>query len=144
MNIHRANQTYAYQLESYNLMNFLEFVSDHYTAIDIDHHFMGLLINRIPLFKKLKWREVASFKAIFGGVRSENDPTKNPSLFKYPTDVNGVPVTYNLNKQPYIEGSVGIGNIFRFFRVDLVKRFSYLDHPLVSPLGVRVRFKFDF
>ena len=144
MNIHRANQTYAYQLESYNLMNFLEFVSDHYTAIDIDHHFMGLLFNRIPLFKKLKWREVASFKAIFGGVRSENDPTKNPSLFKYPTDVNGVPVTYNLNKQPYIEGSVGIGNIFRFFRVDLVKRFSYLDHPLVSPLGVRVRFKFDF
>src|SRR5690606_19335413 len=26
LNIHRANQTYAYQLRSYNLMNFLEFV----------------------------------------------------------------------------------------------------------------------
>ncbi|RYF11635.1 MAG: carboxypeptidase-like regulatory domain-containing protein, partial [Flavobacteriales bacterium] len=32
--IHRANQTYAYQLNSYNLMNFLEFVSDRYAAIN--------------------------------------------------------------------------------------------------------------
>jgi len=51
LNIHRANQTYAYQLDSYNLMNFLEFVSDHYMGVNIDQHFNGLLFNRIPLLK---------------------------------------------------------------------------------------------
>jgi hypothetical protein len=62
MTIHRANQTYAYQLNSYNLMNFQEFVSDHFAAVSIDHHFNGLFFNRIPLLKKLKLREVVSVK----------------------------------------------------------------------------------
>src|SRR5690606_31144004 len=61
--VHRANQTYAYQLNSYNLMNFLEFVSDHYAAINIDHNFNGFFLNKIPLLSKLKLREMVSFKA---------------------------------------------------------------------------------
>lgn len=141
--IHRANQTYAYQLNSYNLMNFLEFVSDHYVGLTIDHHFNGLIFNRIPLLKKLKLRELVSFKMLAGGVRSENNPDLNPDLIKYPT-LNGVPTTYSLGKQPYMEGSVGIGNIFKLIRVDLVKRFNYLDHPTVTEWGIRTRFKFDF
>jgi hypothetical protein len=43
-----------------------------------------------------------------------------------------------------MEGSVGIGNIFKLLRVDVVKRFSYLDHPVVSPYGIRAMVKFDF
>ena len=141
--IHHANQTYAYQLNAYNLMNFLEFVSDHYVGLTIDHHFNGLIFNRIPLLKKLKLRELISFKMLAGGVRSENNPDLNPDLIKYPT-LNGVPTTFSLSKQPYIEGSVGIGNIFKFLRVDLVKRFSYLDNPNVSQWGIRTRFNFNF
>jgi len=49
-----------------------------------------------------------------------------------------------MSKVPYIEGSIGIGNIFKLFRVDLVKRFTYLDHPNIAELGLRMRFKFDF
>lgn len=143
MNIHRANQTYAYQLNSYNLMNFLEFASDHSVGITIDHHFNGLIFNRIPLLKKLKLRELVSFKAIWGGIRNENNPNLNPSLLQFGT-TNGVTTTFALNNGPYMEGSVGIGNIFKLIRVDLVKRMSYLDNPFVSPLGVRTRFKFDF
>lgn len=143
MTVHRANQTYAYQLNSYNLMNFQEFVSDRFFAINIDHHFNGLFFNRVPLLKKLKLREVVSFKMLYGGVRDENNPAKNPSLIQYPL-LEGVPTTFSLDKKPYIEGSVGIANIFKLIRVDLVKRFNYLENPYVASLGVRARFKFDF
>ncbi|RYG08095.1 MAG: carboxypeptidase-like regulatory domain-containing protein, partial [Chitinophagaceae bacterium] len=143
--IHRANQTYAYQLNSYNLMNFLEFVSDRYAAINIDHNFNGFFLNKIPLLNKLKLREIVSFKAIYGGLRDENNPDKTPQgNFKMPTYENGSQRTYSLSKEPYMEGSVGLGNIFKFLRVDLVKRFNYLDNPEVTEWGVRARIKLDF
>ena len=34
-----ANQTYLYDPNTYNMMNFLEFVSDHYAGINITHCF---------------------------------------------------------------------------------------------------------
>lgn len=141
--IHRANQTYAYQLYSYNLMNFLEFVSDHYISLNADYFFNGFIFNRVPLLKKLKLREVVSGKILYGGVRNENNPTLHPDLIQYPS-YNGSPSTFTLEKEPYIEGSVGVANIFKLIRVDLVRRFTYLDHPYISTWGIRTRFKFDF
>jgi hypothetical protein len=144
MTIHRANQTYAYQLNSYNLMNFQEFVSDHYAALSIDHHFNGLFFNRVPLLKKLKLREVISAKVLYGGVRDENNPLKNPDLIRYPM-LEGMATTFAMDKNvPYFEGSVGVTNIFKLIRIDVVKRFTYLDHANVTPIGIRARFKFDF
>lgn len=143
LTIHRANQTYAYQLNSYNLMNFQEFVSDHFAALSIDHHFNGLIFNRVPLLRKLKLRELLTMKVIYGGIREENNPDKNPGLIKFPV-TNGQTTTFSLNRKPYIEGSVGIGNIFKIFRVDLVRRFNYKENPNISTWGVRARFKFDF
>ena len=144
LDIHRANQTYSYQLQSYNLMNFLEFVSDQYASVNIDHHFNGFFFNKVPLLKKLKLREMISFKCLWGSLSSQNNPANNPELYRFPVSNDGKLITYSLDKGPYMEGSVGIGNIFKFFRVDLVKRFSYLDHPNVSQIGVRARFKFEF
>lgn len=144
LTVHRANQTFAYQLNSYNMMNFLEFVSDRYASFTWVQHFMGIVFNRIPLLKKLKFREVASFKILYGGVRNENNPVLNPSLFAYPT-INGVTSTFALDpSKPYIETSVGVENIFNILRVDFVKRLSYLDNPGISPYGIRTRFRFDF
>jgi hypothetical protein len=144
LTIHRANQTYAFQYSSYNLMNFLEFVSDHYASFNIDHNFNGFFFNKVPLLKKLKLREVASFKIIYGGLRDENNPNLDGSLLQFPSNTSGVKTTYALNREPYMEGSVGVGNIFKLFRVDLVKRFTYLDHPVVSEYGIRAMVKFDF
>ena len=136
MDIHHANQSYALQLQSYNLMNFQEFVSDHYAAINIDQNFNGFIFNKIPLLKKLKWRETISYKVLWGGVRSQNDPSKDPTLLQYPLR-NGVPFTYTLNNGPYQEASIGIGNIFKVLRLDYVRRFSYLEHPDVASSGIR-------
>lgn len=145
MTIHRANQTYSYQLNSYNMMNFMEFVSDHYAAVNVDHYFNGFIFNKIPLLKKLKLREVVTGKVLYGGVRNENNPALNPDLLKFPVDnETGLPTTYTLNKEPYVEVSFGIANIFKLVRVDFVKRLTYLNNPEVSQWGVRTRFKFDF
>jgi len=141
--IHNANQTYSYQRYSYNMMNFLEFVSDKYVSLNIDHSFNGFFMNKVPLLKKLKLREVVTFKALYGGVSQNNDPGTSTGLYLFPTDSNGDPLTFTLEQKPYIEASVGFSNILRIFRVDLIKRFTYLDNPNVSSLGVRVQFKFD-
>lgn len=138
INIHRANQTFGYQLNSYNLMNFLEFVSDKYYAVNFDVHFNGFFLNKVPLLRRLKLREVASAKFLWGSVRDENNPSKNPNVFKF------LPETYTLDNGPYIEMSVGLANIFKLVRLDLIKRVTYLDHPGISPWGLRTRIRFEF
>ena len=152
LTIHRANQTYSYQTESYNMMNFLEFVSDHYGAVFADHYFNGFLFNKIPLIKKLKLREVVTFKSLWGGLRPENSPSptnlttsESNGLLRLPTDEQGNPVSFALGSKPYMEASFGIANIFKVLRVDLVKRLTYLENPLAPQgYGVRFRMKFDF
>jgi len=110
----------------------------------IDHYFNGFFFNKIPLLRRLKWREAVSFKILYGSLSKNNNPDYNPDLLKLPTLPDGTPITYSLDKMPYIEGSVAIANIFKFFRIDLVKRFTYLNHPGISQLGLRARFRFDF
>ncbi|WP_437918306.1 DUF5686 family protein [Sphingobacterium sp. LRF_L2] len=144
LNIHRANQTYAYQLRSYNLMNFLEFVSDHSVSTNIQYYMNGFLLNKIPLIKKLKWREVFSAKVIYGGLRDENNPSYTNQVLQFQKNEDNVPITYGFSNKPYVEASVGLSNIFKFIRVDYVRRLNYLDQPDAPKHGIRARIKFDF
>jgi Family of unknown function (DUF5686)/CarboxypepD_reg-like domain len=145
LTVHRANQSYAYQINSYNLMNFMEFVSDHFAATNLDFYFNGFFLNKIPVLKKLKLREVASFKILYGGVRSENNPAKNTQVFKFPSDfTTAQQTTFSLDKKPYIEMSVGLANIFKLLRIDVVKRLSYLENPEITKIGIRTKIRFDF
>jgi hypothetical protein len=142
--IHRANQTYSYQKNSYNLMNFLEFVSDRYVSLNVDHSFNGFIFNKVPLLKKLKLRELVTCKVIYGRLNKSNNPDYENDLFKFPTDNTGIPLTYTLDNKPYIEGGIGLSNILRILRVDLIKRFSYLDNPNVPQnLSIRVQIRLD-
>jgi hypothetical protein len=141
--IHTANQTYAYQKNSYNLMNYLEFVSDKYASLNIDHSFNGFIFNKIPLLKKLKFREIITCKVLYGGLDMNNNPDYNDDLYKFPMGPDNSPLTYTLDNRPYIEAGVGLSNILRVFRIDLIKRFTYLDHPGISGFGFRVQFRMD-
>jgi hypothetical protein len=141
--VHRANQTYAYQKNSYNLMNFLEFVSDRYISLNVDHSFNGFIFNKIPLVKKLKLRELITCKVLYGRLYNSNNPEYQSDLLLFPTDNTGVPLTYTLDNKPYIEGSLGLSNIFRILRVDFIKRFSYLSNPNVADFGIRVQVRLD-
>ncbi len=126
MTLHPGNETYVYDWSAYNMMNYFEFTSDMYATATIIHHFEGFFLNHIPLMRKLKWREVATFKWLVGSVNNTN---KNEIIF--PTDL------YTLNRGPYMEAGAGIENIFKFFRIDAFWRLSYLDHPEVAPVGIR-------
>jgi len=151
--IPRANQTYSYQIRSFNMMNFMEFAADEYVNLNIQHFFLGALFNEIPLLRKLKLREIVTLKMLYGRLTDENNPNVdgNEDLVQFQnTLTNPQPLTYTLNGTPYLEGSFGISNIFKFLRVDLVKRFNYLDNPNVpilfgvKGLGLRFRFKVEF
>ena len=146
LTIHRANQTYAYQPEAYNMMNFLEFISDQYAAVFVDHYFNGFIFNKLPLIRRLKLREVITFKGLMGSITEENTPTANNDLYRLPMDADGKqPLSFSLGKEPYMEASFGIANIFKLLRVDFIKRLSYLDNPNApKSIGIRFRMKFDF
>ena len=146
----RANQTYAFQEFSYNQMNFLEFVSDQYVSLSTQYFMNGYLLNKIPLIKRLKLREVFTFKMLYGNVTDANNPNLNPELIQFPTDEFGTASTYTLEDKPYIEGSIGLSNVFKVLTLDLVKRFNYLDNPGVPKmfgvrgLGLRFRVGMEF
>ncbi|MCL2133591.1 MAG: DUF5686 and carboxypeptidase regulatory-like domain-containing protein [Bacteroidales bacterium] len=142
--IHQANQNYAYQDEAFNMMNYMEFVSDEYVQVNMSYSFNGWLFNRIPLIRHLKLREFITFKALWGSVSDRNRPGNNPDLFKFPINEDGDPTMYSLETGPYMEAGVGISNIFKFLRLDLVKRLNYLDNQGIDEWGIRFRLRFVF
>lgn len=146
----RANQTYAYQTYSYNMMNFLEFVSDEFVSLNIRYYLNGFIFNKIPLIRRLKLREIVSFKLLYGRLTDGNNPNLNPNLVQLPLDTDGNPSTFTLESSPYMEASVGVANIFKLLTVDFVKRLNYLENPNipqlfgVKGLGLRLRFGVEF
>lgn len=137
LSISPANQSFAYDPNAYNQMTYLEFVSDHYAGVNFTQSFNGFFLNKIPLIEHFKLREYLSAKVLFGGLRTENNPLYSKDLYPFPVGSGNANGTYALGNKPYIEGGVGIGNIFKLLRVDVIKRFNYLDHPGVSEYGVK-------
>ena len=151
LNLPQANQSFFLQEASFNMMNFMEFLSDEYTSAKVTHYFNGFIFNKIPLFKRLKLREVVSFKALYGNLTADNDPTLNPDLYNFPVDKDGNTSTFGFDKGvPYVEASVGVMNLFKLFRVEFLQRLTYLDNPNiptmfgVKGLGIRAKGKIDF
>lgn len=73
-----ANLSYILQRETFNLVNNMEFLNDRYASFDISWDLNGKIFNRIPLLKKLKWREAIGFKMLYGHLMDKNNPLKNP------------------------------------------------------------------
>ncbi len=135
---------------TYNLMNLGEFVLDEALELYASYHMNGIILNKIPLIKKLQWRTVVSGRAAFGSFDDEMngffDPVSNPRgiLYSEPdTDPSSFFSTLSYD-EPYAELSYGIENIFRFLRIDLVHRLTYLEHPDANRFSVKVSGVFRF
>ncbi|MDD2436431.1 MAG: DUF5686 family protein [Massilibacteroides sp.] len=134
-----ANLSYTIQPESYTNMNAIEFINDEYISWDVTYYMNGFMLNRIPLLKKMKLREVFSFRGLYGNLTDKNNPWEKPEgLFAFPER------SYVMGRDPYLEAGIGVENILKFFRLDYVWRMTYLDHPGIDRQGVRFSFEFKF
>ncbi|TXH26166.1 MAG: carboxypeptidase-like regulatory domain-containing protein [Cyclobacteriaceae bacterium] len=133
LTLHLGNQSVIYSPITYNLMNFGEFVSDRYAAIQYRQYLEGFLLNRIPLLNKLKWRLLATSNVIVGGMRPSN---RNLISQFSPSGVEALPAGYFRNSKPYIELGYGVENIFKFLRVDFIHRVSYLENTDARRFGI--------
>lgn len=127
--------------ETFNLMRNMEFLNDRYVYWSVLWDLNGKLFNRIPLIKKLKWREFIGVKGMWGHLTSKNNPLlhpDDPTLFNLPDD------THIMSNQPYWEAIVGIHNIFKFFGVDYVRRITYKHLPNADEWGIRFNFMMSF
>jgi hypothetical protein len=113
--LHPANQTLAYDVEGFNVMNYFEFASDRYISLFLDHHFDGFFFNKIPFIQKAKLREVISARGVIGDLS-----TRNKQEMLLPDGMSDV-------RKPYVEYSVGIENIFKILRVDYCWRGSHFS-----------------
>ncbi len=116
LKIHEGNETYAYDANAFNLMSYQEFVSDAYASLFWEHHFMGFFLNKVPLIRKLKWREIVGARTLWGNF----DANKHNQIL-LPGNIKG------LGSLPYTEFSAGLENILKFIRIDGVWRFNYND-----------------
>lgn len=132
MSIVPGNQSIFDISNTFSNLKYYEFVTDQYVTLKWDHDFQGRFFARIPFMRKLNWRENIGVKSVYGTVSDENKT------------INASGLVYNAPEKVYWEYSAGIGNIFKFFRVDFSWRGNYLEMPDASKFAVKVSLGFYF
>lgn len=138
-----VNLSYFESESSVSLMRDWEFLNDRQVFASLSWDMNGKLLNRIPLIKKLKWREYFAVKGVWGNLTDKNNPylEKNQGdteLFKFPSK------SHVMNNTPYWECVAGVHNIFKFFAVEYVRRLTYLNNEDISKWGIRFGFSMTF
>jgi hypothetical protein len=132
MGVIPGNQSWFVIENTYNLLDYYDFVADEYASMHLEHHFNGRLFSRIPYLRKLNLREIVGIKAVYGRV-SEDNKMLNASGLQYVAPDN-----------VYWEYNAGIGNIFKVLRLDCAWRGNYLEMPTDIKFAVRASFGFYF
>ncbi|MEJ8804215.1 DUF5686 and carboxypeptidase-like regulatory domain-containing protein [Pontibacter sp. H249] len=138
LEIHTGNETPFYYDATFNLMDYFEFASDTYASLHYEQYFEGLLLNHLPLIKKLKWRLLATSNILYGQLSQKN-------LELMPTTgADGAPQDNFkvLGNTPYAEVGYGIENIFKVLRVDAFHRLTHLNEPSTRKFGLKFSVQF--
>lgn len=142
LKLHEGNGTYFYDRQAFSCMNFYEFASDRWVSLFYEHHFNGFLLGKLPLVRKLKWREVLVVKGVYGTLSERNDGSRadTRALLLFPEGMTSV-------SDPYVEMGFGVENIFRLLRVDCIWRMTHRDprpgqeiHRFAVNFSVRLNF----
>ncbi len=142
-----ANLSYILQEGTFNLINNMEFLNDRYASLDVSWNLQGKIFNRIPLLKKLKWREFIGVKCLWGTLTDKNNPfleqnRHDQTLMMFPghfsPDGGYAYSSYVMDKKkPYVEVTAGIHNIFKLLHVEYVRRLNYNELPTANKWGIR-------
>ncbi len=135
-----ANLSYLIIPDLFSCMNPMEFINDSYAQWDLTYWANGLILNYIPIIKRLKLREAFMFKGVWGHLSDRNKPWLNPDLYGFP-EINN---TQLMSDTPYMEVGVGLDNLLKVFRVDYTWRLTYRDNPGACKQGLRFTFHFSF
>ena len=135
-----ANLSYLIIPDLFSCMNPMEFINDSYAQWDLTYWANGLILNYIPIIKRLKLREAFMFKGVWGHLSDRNKPWLNPDLYGFP-EINN---TQLMSDTPYMEVGVGLDNLLKVFRVDYTWRRTYRDNPGACKQGLRFTFHFSF
>lgn len=121
---------------AFNALTPMEFAADQYVSLFANYHMRGFIFNHIPIIRRMKLREVASFALYWGSLSDRNDPDNGQvGLYQLPSH------TGRLSNIPYMEYSIGVENIAHIIRIDYVRRLTY-QKEVVSPLDcIRVGFE---
>lgn len=149
-----ANLSYIKERETFSLIDNMEFMNDRFVSIMSGWDMNGKILNRIPLIRKLKWREYIGFNMIWGTLTDKNNPflAKNAGdshLFYFPGEFRKDGTfkyqsrVMDKNK-PYFEVVAGIHNIFKILHVEYVRRLNYLDNPDIDKWGIRIMLRMTF
>ncbi|MCR9289805.1 MAG: DUF5686 and carboxypeptidase regulatory-like domain-containing protein [Bacteroidetes bacterium] len=140
MFIPQGNESFFMNMSGFNLINEFTFASDQFVMATFDHHFDGLILQLLPLFKKWRLRSVANFRMLYGDMTPQNRIANEFNLYENTTENDPVRIM-TPNEEPYMEVSYGVENIFRLLRVDMVYKLNY--HSDLAPnWGVRMNLHF--
>ncbi len=122
---HIGNPTPLLTTNTFNRMQFYEFVSDRFVAMHMQHKFEGFLFNRLPGIRKLNWRLVANADMLWGTMSEKNQNVESSKPM--PNGMRPIRFGHLDPSIPYVELGYGIDNIFKIFRVQAVHRLTYLE-----------------
>lgn len=139
-----ANLSYIVEDETFNLINNMEFLNDRYVSADMSWDMNGKVFNRIPLLKKLKWREYFGVKMLWGELTDKNNPMLEENLHDNTLMMFPEGSFVMDSHQPYFELIAGVHNIFKILHVEYVRRLNYLDLPTAQKHGIRFMMRMTF
>lgn len=135
-----SNRSMFLAPNTFCLMRPMEFIMDKYVSLYATYHLKGWIFNRIPLWNRLKLREVLSFSGVYGGLAPRNIPdASTPGLYVLPDGCSPI------GRLPYMEITAGVENILTVLRIDYVRRLTYArDLKKWGKNGIRVSLNISF
>lgn len=132
LKVHEGNQSLWLLTSTFNMVNFIEFISDRYVIGFAENRWEGLFFDRIPLLKASKIRLITTERIMLGSL----SPNHHQALIipDFVRPFNGV---------PYVEVGIGIENIFKVIRIDFLYRATH-QIPGTSPFGIKARYSLNF
>ena len=130
-----GSMSLGYAKYRYNLLHHASFAHNLYTNVHLDFNGGGIILNRIPLIKKLKLREMTSLKCHYGTLTDSYHEVFNlPGYY-----------TAEMSK-PYAEIGFGLTNIFKVLRVEYVRQLgsAYENSGFTDKNGIFFRAEMSF